>query len=291
MARTGFYDRSQDLYLPKDTTTWDNLTPGNSLSWDEWTTYYQSLSTSTELEFTSNIIDFGYSHNVYPVITIVTRRDGALTTGPTYATDYPEVLIEASNDSGMAGAVSTTITKDTAPNYTGLGSYRYYRVTTTINSGTNTQPQGFRGIEVALLTDSIEETIEQFDTTTVDDGSTINRVIPTQNTYTSITYVGVTPTSTVTDTVVTGTSGGGGSLYVATGYVATGYFIGDSGTVTTESITTVPLIRVASKGTNDFTINVYRPNTAVDDNVTFDAYIRGLPPVAMDENGNIVRIA
>ena len=89
MARTGFYDSTQDLYLPKDTTTWADVTPGNSLSWDEWTTYYQNLSASTELEYNSDIIDFGYQKKVYPVVLITARRDGGTTTAPNYGADFP----------------------------------------------------------------------------------------------------------------------------------------------------------------------------------------------------------
>lgn len=295
MARTGFYDSEQDLYLPKDSTTWADLTPGNSLSWDEWTGWYQNLSASTELEYNSDIIDFGYEHKVYPVILITALRDGATDTAASFGTDYPEVKIEAGNASDLSDAVSTTLTRTSNPAYTGLGSKRYYRVTVTINSGLNSTPQGLRGIEIRLLTDAITETIEGFNTSTVDDGSTTARVIPTNNTYSDISFVGITPTSEITDTVVTGVSSDGSSviLYVATGYVNTGYFVGDVGssTVTTSNVTIPPIIRKVSSGTNSFTIQVYKPNTAEDTNCTIDAFVSGLPPVAMDVNGNVIRTA
>lgn len=295
MARTGFYDSEQDLYLPKDSTTWADLTPGNSLSWDEWTGWYQNLSASTELEYNSDIIDFGYAHKVYPVILITALRDGATDTAASFGTDYPEVKIEAGNASDLSDAVSTTLTRTSNPAYTGLGSKRYYRVTVTINSGLNSTPQGLRGIEIRLLTDAITETIEGFNTSTVDDGSTTARVIPTNNTYSDISFVGITPTSEITDTVVTGVSSDGSSviLYVATGYVNTGYFVGDVGssTVTTSNVTIPPIIRKVSSGTNSFTIQVYKPNTAEDTNCTIDAFVSGLPPVAMDVNGNVIRTA
>lgn len=295
MARTGFYDSEQDLYLPKDSTTWADVTPGNSLSWDEWTGWYQNLSASTELEYNSDIIDFGYEHKVYPVILITALRDGATDTAASFGTDYPEVKIEAGNASDLSDAVSTTLTRTSNPAYTGLGSKRYYRVTVTINSGLNSTPQGLRGIEIRLLTDAITETIEGFNTSTVDDGSTTARVIPTNNTYSDISFVGITPTSEITDTVVTGVSSDGSSviLYVATGYVNTGYFVGDVGssTVTTSNVTIPPIIRKVSSGTNSFTIQVYKPNTAEDTNCTIDAFVSGLPPVAMDVNGNVIRTA
>lgn len=295
MARTGFYDSEQDLYLPKDSTTWADLTPGNSLSWDEWTGWYQNLSAATELEYNSDIIDFGYEHKVYPVILITALRDGATDTAASFGTDYPEVKIEAGNASDLSDAVSTTLTRTSNPAYTGLGSKRYYRVTVTINSGLNSTPQGLRGIEIRLLTDAITETIEGFNTSTVDDGSTTARVIPTNNTYSDISFVGITPTSEITDTVVTGVSSDGSSviLYVATGYVNTGYFVGDVGssTVTTSNVTIPPIIRKVSSGTNSFTIQVYKPNTAEDTNCTIDAFVSGLPPVAMDVNGNVIRTA
>jgi len=295
MARTGFYDSTQDLYLPKDTTTWADVTPGNSLSWDEWTTYYQNLSASTELEYNSDIIDFGYQHKIYPVVLITARRDGGTTTAPNYGADFPKIKIEAGNASDLSDATSVTLTRTSSPEYTGLGSKRYYRVTVTINSGTNTTPQGFRGIEIRLLTDAITETIEGFDSSTVDDGSTTARIVPTNNTYSDISFVGITPTTEVTDTVVTGVSSDGSSLilYVATGYVNTGYFVGDVGssTVTTSNVSIPPMIRLVSTATDSFTIQIYKPNTAEDTNCTLDAFISGLPPVAIDVNGNLIRTA
>jgi hypothetical protein len=291
MARTGFYDKTQDLYLPKDTNTWADLTGG----WDTYTGWYQNLSSSTELEFTSNIIDFGYEHKVYPVILITTRRDGANTTAGEYGADFPKITIEAGDQSDLSDATSIVLTRTSNPNYTGLGAKRYYRVTITINSGTNSQPQGMRGIEIRLLTDAITETIEQFDSSTVDDGSTTSRVIPTNSTYSDISFVGVTPTTLVEDTVVTGVSSDGSSLilYVATGYVNSGYFVGDVGssTVTTSNISIPPLVQLVATSTDSFTIRIFKPNTAADTNCTFDAFVSGLPPVAIDINGNLIRTA
>lgn len=295
MARTGFYDSTQDLYLPKDSTTWADLTPGNSLSWDEWTGWYQNLTSSTELEYNSDIIDFGYEKKVYPLILITALRDGATDTAASFGADFPKIKIEAGNASNLSDATSITLTRTSNPTYTGLGSKRYYRVTVTINSGLNTAPQGLRGIEIRLLTDALTETIEGFNTSTVDDGSTTARVIPTNNTYSDISFVGITPTSEITDTVVTGVSSDGSSLvlYVTTGYVNTGYFVGDVGssTVTTSNVTIPPMVRKVSTSTNSFTIQVYKPNTAEDTNCTIDAFVSGLPPVAMDVNGNVIRTA
>jgi hypothetical protein len=291
MARTGFYDRSQDLYLPKDSNTWADLTGG----WDTYTGWYQNLSSSTELEFTSDIIDFGYQHNIFPVIKITVRRDGSPLTGAVFGTGFPEFIIEGSNNSDMSAATSVTVDKDSTPEYTGVGAKRYYRVTVKINSGINTAPQGLKGIEIALLTDAIEETIESFNTSTVDDGSTAIRTIPTQNTYSSISYVGITAKSEITDTVVTGVSSDGSSviLYVVAGYVTTGYFVGDTGSssATFSNIQIVPLTRLVSTSTNSFDIQIYKPNTAVETDSVIDAYIRGTPPVAVDVNGNLVRSA
>lgn len=289
MARTGYYDAGQDLYLPKDTTTWADLTNG----WQTYSTWYQTLSASTELEYTSDIIDLGFSHAVFPLITITVRRDGNPAITASYGEEFPEITIEASNSSDMAGAVSVTMTRTSAPVFTGLGSKRYYRVTTTINSGTNTTAQGFHAINIALLTDAIDETIEQFDTSTVDDGSTAIRRIPTRQTYSTITYAGITPRTTITDTVVTGISSDGSTVvfYVATGYVNTGYFVGDVGSssATVSNITTVPLVRLDSTGINFIDIQLYKPNTALEADAVVDVYVKGLPPTAMDVNGNITR--
>lgn len=282
MARTGFYDKTQDLYLPKDSTTWADLSGG----WSTYTGWYQTLSGSTELEYTSDIIDLGYSHAVFPLITITALRDG-VQTAPSYGADFPEIFIEGSNNSDMSSATTITLTRTSNPDYTGLGAKRYYRVTVTINSGTNSAPQGFRAISISLLSDAIEETIEGWNT------SASGKTVSTRLTYSSISYVGTTPLTTITDTVVTGISGDGSSViyYVATGYVNTGYFVGDSGSssATVSSITTIPLIQVVSKSTNSFVLEVYKPVSGDLTDVTLDAYVRGLPPVAMDVEGNVVR--
>lgn len=295
MARTGFYDKSQDLYLPKDTTTWADLTPGNSLSWDEWTGWYNTLSASTELEYNSNIIDFGYQKKIYPVVIVTALKDGDTTQSAEFTANFTKIKIEAGNQANLSDATSVTLTRTSNPTFTGLGSKRYYRVTVTINSGTNSAPQGFRGIEIRLLTDAITETIEDFDLSTVDDGSTNTRVVPTNKSYSDISFVGMTPRTEVTDTVVTGVSSDGSSLvlYVATGYVSTGYFVGDVGssTVTTSNISIPPMLRLVSTSTDSFTVQAYKPNTAEDTNCNIDAQVTGLPPVAIDINGNLIRTA
>jgi len=295
MARTGFYDKAQDLYLPKDTTTWADLTPGNNLSWDEWTGWYQNLSASTELEYNSNIIDFGYQKKIYPVVIVTALKDGDTTQAAEFTSDFTKIKIEAGNASDLSDATSVTLTRTSNPTYTGLGAKRYYRVTVTINSGTNDAPQGFRGIEIRLLTDAITETIEDFDLSTVDDGSTTTRVVPTNKSYSDISFVGMTPRTEITDTVVTGVTTDGSSLvlYVATGYVSTGYFVGDVGSseVTTTNIQIPPMLRLVSTSTDSFTVQAYKPNTAEDTNCNIDAQVTGLPPVAIDINGNLIRTA
>lgn len=295
MARTGFYDASQDLYLPKDGLQWSDLGSAPYQTWDSYTTWYKELSSSTELEYTSDIIDVGSNKKIFPLILLTVLRDGATSTSGSFGADFPKIVIEGSVNSDMSSASSVTITRTSSPNYTSVGSKRYYRVTTTINSGTNTAPQGYRGISIQLLTEAIEEVIEAFNTATVDDGSTVNRTIPTAQTYSAISFVGITPTTEITDTVVTGVSSDGSTLvlYVANGYVNTGYFVGDVGSssVTSANVSIPPLVRLVSTGTNSFTMQVYKPNTADDTNVTFDALVKGLPPVAMDENGNIIRTA
>ena len=282
MARTGIFDIRNDLYVPFEPNTWSGLT----LGWNFYTTWYQLLSGVTELEYTSDTIDLGYSHKIYPLITVtaLTEVDGV---AASYLADYPRILIEGSNNSDMSSASSITLTRTSNPEFVGLGSKRYYRVTVTINTGSNNAPQGFKSIGIKLLSDAIEETIEGWDT------SASGKTIATKNTYSSISYVGTTPLTTVTDTVVTGVSSDGSSViyYVASGYVNTGYFVGDSGSssATVTSITTIPLIQVVSKSTGSFVIQVYKPASGELTDVTLDAYVRGLPPVAMNVDGNVIR--
>ena len=59
MAKTGFFDASQGIYLPKDSLTWNDLNTSPYATWDNWTRWYQNLSASTTVEFTTDIIDFG----------------------------------------------------------------------------------------------------------------------------------------------------------------------------------------------------------------------------------------
>tara|TARA_Y100001937_G_scaffold121083_1_gene179337 strand:+ start:942 stop:1811 length:870 start_codon:yes stop_codon:yes gene_type:complete len=288
MSGTGFFDVGQQVYLPKDTLTWANLGSSPYGSWDSYTTWYKNLTSSSTVAFTSAIIDFGRSAVVVPNITLSTAKDGNLTESITLDSsneNIPQFQIEGSDNSDMSSATSVTLTRTSNPDFTSLGAKRYYRVTTTIDAGSNTSPNAISGINIDLNTTTEEEIIESFNTATVDDGSTTARVIPTNNTFTDITFVGITPRTEVSDTVVTGT--GTVSLYVASGYVNTGYFVGDASSVSTGSITSVPLARCVSKSTNNFTIQVYLPNNATDTNGTFDFLVKGLPTASINDEGNL----
>ena len=291
MARTGFFDVNQQIYLPKDTLTWDDLASSPYTGgWDSWTGWYQELSGNpdTEVEFTTDIIDFGASATVLPLATVFVARDGTDAT-PFLDTDYPKIQIEGSDVADMSSGVSSiTLTKDTDPAYSSIGKFRYYRFTFTINSGTNTTPQGFTGFNINLDTSGIEEVIENFDTSTVDDGSSVDRTISTRNTYSAINFVGITPLTTITDTNATGSSGGG-SLYVANAYVATGYFVGDAGSITTSNITTVPLSQFVSSTNNSITVRLFKPNTGTEIDATVDILVKGLGGSAIDAEGNLVK--
>ncbi len=288
MAGTGFFDVGQQVYLPKDTLTWADLGSSPYQTWDSYTTWYKNLTSSTTVAFTSAIIDFGRSAKIVPNIQLSTAKDGSLEESITLDSsndDIPTILIEGSDNSDMSSATSVTLTRTSSPTFSSLGAKRYYRVTITINSGVNTAPQGISGINIDLNTTLSEEVIESFNTATVDDGSTTTRVVPTNNAFTDIQFIGITPRTEVSDTVVTGT--GTVSLYVASGYVNTGYFVGDTSSVSTGSITSVPLARCVSKSTNNFTIQVYLPNNATDTNGTFDFLVKGLPEVAITSDGNL----
>ena len=283
MAGTGFYDTSQNAYFPKDTLTWTDLGNSPYQTWDNYTTWYQNLSGSTTVAFTSAIIDFGRSAKVIPTVTITTGKDGDTSEAITLDSsneDIPTILVEGSADADMSSASSVTLTRPSSPTYTSLGAKRYYRVTATINSGTNAAPQGIVGINIELNTTTAEEILEGINTASYDDGSSATRTITTNNTYTDINFVGITPTSTVSDTVVTGT--GAVTLYVASSYVTTGYFVGDTSSVTTSSITSVPLARCVSKSTDNFTIQLYLPNNATETDAVFDFLVRGLPQTKID---------
>jgi len=287
MAKTGFYDASQQIYLPKDSLTWADLGNSPYATWDNWTSWYQNLSTSTTVEFTTDIIDFGSAKTIVPFIELSTRKDGT-TDSATFSANKPTITIEASNVADLSSGVSSVaLTRTANPDFTSLGAKRYYRVTINIDSGINTAPQGITGFSVTLNSDTVSEEIENIDTSTVDDGSTVSRTIPTRRTYAGIVYVGVTPTTTVSDTVVTGTTAPG--QYVQLDYVAEGYFTENVAGLSTSTITTVPLIQLVSTSTNSFTIRLFKPNTGTETDATINALVKGLPQTSMDINGNIVQ--
>ena len=289
MANTGFFDKSQGIYLPKDSLTWTDLNTSPYATWDNYTTWYQNLvNTSTTVEFTPEIIDFGSSRTVLPLLTISGLRDGTTDTAAYYIDGKPTILIEGSTAANMSGATTQLLDKTTDYLYTpNIGAFRYYRFTININSGSNTTAQGFTGFNIVLSTDPLEEVFEDFDTSTVDDGSSTTRRITTNNTYNAITFVGITPKATIRDTEET-VSGAGG-LYMAADYVATDNVGGSETTLSSVSITTLPLAQLVSTTTSSITIRLLAPNTGDDINSTVDVYVRGLPNAGIDTNGNLVK--
>ena len=293
MARTGFFDASQGIYLPKDSLTWNDLNTSPYATWDNWTRWYQNLSASTTLEFTTDIIDFGSSTTVVPLITITTARDGDPDADIFFLDDKPSITIEGSNVANMSSGVSSdTVDRDNFA-YTNIGKFRYYRFTFNINSGINTAPQGFTGFDITQDTEPQTETVEQFDTSTVDDGSSTTRIIPLRKKYSSVQYVGITPRATISDTEETVSAGGG--LYVASDFVATNYVEGSESTLNSTTITTLPIGRFVGANTSSIaatsiTIQLVAPNTGDDINSTVDCLVNGLPLVGMNAEGNLTKI-
>jgi len=293
MAKTGFFDASQGIYLPKDSLTWDDLSNSPYATWDNWTRWYQNLTADTEVEFTTDIIDFGTSTTVVPLITITTARDGNVDTSAFFQDDKPSITIEGSDVSDLSSGVSSTTIDRSTFAYSNIGKFRYYRFTFNINSGLNTAPQGFTGFDITLNTEAQTETIEAFDTSTVDDGSSTTREIPLRKKYSSIQYVGITPRTTISDTEEEVVAGGG--LYVAANYVADSYVSGSDASTSEVSITTVPLARFVSADTSSIvdtsiTISLVAPNTGTDVNATVDGFVSGLPLVGVNAEGNVAKI-
>jgi len=290
MAKTGFFDASQGIYLPKDSLTWNDLNTSPYATWDNWTRWYQNLSASTTVEFTTDIIDFGSSTTVVPLITITTARDGDPDADVFFLDDKPSITIEGSNVADMSSGVSsTTVDRDNFA-YTNIGKFRYYRFTFNINSGINTAPQGFTGFDITQDTEAQTETIESFNTSTVDTGGT-TRVIPLRKKYSSVQYVGITPTTTITDAEEEIGTG----LYMVDDYVASSYVSGSAASSTEVSITTLPIARFAGANTSSIvsttiSIQLIAPNTGDDVNATVDCLVHGLPLVGMNAEGNITKI-
>ena len=256
----GFFDRSQLLVLPSGFLTWDDL--GNSPygTWASWTRYYQDLNASTTtMTFVSEIFDAGSEVKGVPIISLTTGLDGSPNSAGTFISGKPTYTIEASNNSNMTSAVSTTLSKDTDPYFDFLGSYRYYRVSVEINVGSNTAPQGMAGITLAISRKTKQEVINEFVTSTVDDGSTVTRTIPTSNTYSKILSVTTTSRTAAEDT---------------DGYVTFGNSV-------------PPLIQLTSASTNSFTLKLTKHNSGAETDATIDAVVLGFPRVGVTSNGNI----
>lgn len=290
MAGTGFYDKEQRIYLPKDTLTWTDLNTSPYATWDNWTSWYQNLSSSTRVSFTGAIVDAGKSVKVVPRVTISTGLDGDRGTPITLDSsneDIPKITIEGSNNSDMSSASSVVLTRTSSPTFASFGAKRYYRVTVEINSGTNAQPQGLTGVNVNFSAKNIEEVLSSVNTATYDDGSSVTRTIPTSRSYSAITFVGATPLTTVADTVVSGATGE--SKYVEDDYTAVEYFVSTAGGITTSAITSVPLIQLVSTATDSFTVRLFKPNTAAEVDATMDFLVKGLETASIDSTtGNLL---
>jgi hypothetical protein len=72
-------------------------------------------------------------------------------------------------------------------------------------------------------------------------------------------------------------------------YVAEGYFTESTASITTSSVTVVPLIQLVSTDTQAFTIRLFKPNTGDETDCQIRALVKGLPLAAQDTNGNIVQ--
>ena len=271
-TNTGFYDSDQRLTLPKDTLTWTNLDTSPYATWDNWTTWYQNLTSSSTLSLTTDIYDAGAAIEDVPNFTLNTRIDGYWRRGfwnlgyagsPTVTydssnEDMPTWLIKGSNSADMSSSSQITMTRTSAPNYVSIGKFRYWQVTVTINAGTNIRPHGISGVRFDVSEQMMEEIVSGFDTSTVDDGTSTTRTIPLVNSYSSIKYVSVTPTTTITDN---------------SGYVG--------------SIVSVPSVKVVETDTNSIGIQVYKPMSGDETDATVDVIVRGYPLVAITQYGNI----
>lgn len=285
---TGFRDEGQQAYVPKDTFTWAELGSSPYGTWDSWTNWYQNLSSSTTLALTTDIFDAGASVEIIPLISLTTGLDGDLSTPVTFDTsneDKPTYVIEGSNNSDMSSATSITMTRTSAPNYTSIGSFRYWRMTVTIHSGTNAAPNAITGISFNSVNSFIEETVNGFNTTGGDDGSSRVRTIPLAQTYSAIKFVGITPTTVVSDTNVTGSSAPGN--YVQLDYFAEGYTVQSTSTVTTAAITVPPICRLVETDTQSVGIELYEPNSGDETDATVDLFVKGFGIVKILDDGSI----
>tara|TARA_R100000655_G_scaffold31482_3_gene62963 strand:+ start:1641 stop:2522 length:882 start_codon:yes stop_codon:yes gene_type:complete len=285
---TGFRDEGQQAYVPKDTLTWANLGSSPYGTWDSWTNWYQNLSSSTTLALTTDIFDAGEAIEVIPIFTLSTGLDGDLGTPVTFDTsneDKPTYLIEGSNNSDMSSASSITMTRTSAPNYTTIGNFRYWRVTVTIHTGTNAAPNAITGLSFSRLQNFQEETVNGFNTTGGDDGSSRVRTVPLELTYSAIKFVGITPTTLVSDTNVTGTSSLGN--YVQLDYYAEGYTVQSGGAVSSTAITVPPICRLVETDPTSVGIELYEPNSGDETDATVDLFVKGYPVVKILDSGSI----
>ena len=148
--RTGYYDKGHRIRLPYiKLARWQDLTPGNNLSWGEWgvhplQSWHHNLAdrwivAGSRVTYRSDIIDHGSSEVIAPIIDITTEVEGQPGVSITLDSsneDVPTVLIEGSDNADMSSASEFTFTRTSNPTYTPMAAKRYYRVTVQINAGT-----------------------------------------------------------------------------------------------------------------------------------------------------------
>lgn len=253
-----FFDKTQRLNLPADSLTWDDLGNAPYQTWDNWTGWYQNLNdSSTTFSVQTPILDAQAQITGVPVIRLRVVRDGDVRTTGTFITGKPSYLIEAGNASDLSDAVSTTISKDTSPNYVTLGSKRYYRVTATINTGSNAAPNGVAEFVVTPYTEFTTENVN-IDTSTVDDGSSVTRTISLLRKYSDVIICNFTPVDTITDDQ---------------GYIANPNPV-------------MPIYKLESSTRDSITISVKTPS-GVETDGTVDIEIKGLPEASVRDDGNV----
>jgi hypothetical protein len=282
-THNGYVDAEGSL-VHKGEKTWDDLTPGNSFSWDEWTNWTVYSTTGNQsvsgakgvpLIYQTSIIDLGASKSVYPDIQIGCRGSA-------------KVVVEHSASSSDLSSSTTVLGSYTSTNATdGTGNYdetyyildyadpgyeqpdknttkyvgftaRYIRITVFVERFASATERGVPILEFMNVDiqdkDYLQEFISVADTSTLS-GSASARVIPLTRDIEPITQIFYSDTEN--------TSGTNGKYVTKT-------------------------VSKANKTFKTINLDLFEDTTGIDI-TNLDIHVIGIPPLTEEISGSIGR--
>lgn len=249
MAGNGYF--AENIYQPKSTETWDNLTSG----WDTYSSW--SYTPSLPLTFTTGVVDFGRQEILNPLLDIVASH-------PVTTTIYYGNTVDSAGGS-IDSPSSVTVTPNSSVSSI---TARYFQFEISVDysdsSGIGPIPT-ISSIRTDLSARLTQLTKDSIDSSTL--GGSLGARELSVDDLAGVKTAIITPHAKQ-------------ELYVASGYVASGY--------TTTGDLIVPHI-VIDKTTDPITLVIRDLNTYGKTTIdcVFDAILEGLPVIESDANGNI----